>query len=453
MFSLRSISPIDGRYSSLTADLTVYFSEEAFIRYRVIVEGEYFIALSETEGIGLRKLTVTEKELIRNLYNLGEKDAEEVKKIEATTNHDVKAIEYFLKIQLKNTSLKDVSGWIHFALTSEDINNLAYALILSESLRDVILPSLKSILASVDQFALAYRGIPMLARTHGQGASPTTLGKEFKVFYSRLERQVKQLEEYKILVKLNGATGNYNAHVVAYPNVDWIKFTGDFIDRLSKGREVRLEANLITTQIESHDTYAELFDMMRRTNTLLIDFDQDVWRYVSDNWISQKQREGEIGSSTMPHKVNPIDFENSEGNLGMANALFSHFSAKLPISRLQRDLSDSTVERNFGSAFAYSLIAYKALLNGLAKISANEIEIMEDLENHPEIIAEGIQTILKREGMELPYEKLKSFTRGRKVSKKDFEQFIDGLPVPEGIKQELRNINPQNYIGLAEKLI
>ncbi len=449
---LNSISPIDGRYAKATTELAAYFSEEALIRYRIIVEGEYLIALSEEKGIGLRKITSAEKMLVRNLYTIETKDAEEVKKIEATTNHDVKAVEYFIKERLQHTSLKDAIEWTHFATTSEDTNNLAYALMLSEALKNVIIPHLKKVLAAIDALALSYQKVPMLARTHGQSASPTTLGKEFKVFASRLERQVQQLATYKVLAKLNGATGNYNAHVVAYPNIQWPAFTKNFIEHLSSFRKVKLEANLVTTQIESHDTYAELFDMMRRINTILIDFDQDIWRYVSDHWMIQKPKDGEVGSSTMPHKVNPIDFENSEGNLGLANALFTYFSTKLPISRLQRDLTDSTIERNFGSAFAYSLIAYKSTLKGLGKMSANEPGITEELENHQEVVAEGIQTILRREGVELPYEKLKAPTRGKKVTRKDLDAFIAKLPVTEKIKKELRKITPQNYIGIADRL-
>ncbi len=450
--SLTSISPIDGRYKEKTLSLAGYFSEQALIKYRLITEGEYFIALSEMKGIGLRKLTLIEKNIIRSLYNLEEKDAEKVKKIEGVTNHDVKAVEYFIKEKLNKTSLKDSLEWIHFALTSEDINNISYALMLSEALRDSIIPALNKILISLDTFAREYKNLSMLARTHGQSASPTTLGKECKVFSSRLHRQLQALKKYAILVKLNGATGNYNAHIIAYPKLDWKKFTISFVERLSKEREIHLEPNLITTQIESHDTYAELFDTMRRINTILIDFNQDLWRYISDHYIIQKIKEGEIGSSTMPHKVNPIDFENSEGNLGLANALFSHFSNKLPISRLQRDLSDSTVERNFGVAFAHSLIAYNSLLKGLGKISADKIKIADDLENHQEIIAEGIQTILRREGVVFPYEKLKTLTRGKKVSRQDLAVFINDLSVSEKIKVELRKITPQNYTGLAEKL-
>ncbi len=452
MSPLKAISPIDGRYHKTTLPLSRYFSEVALIKYRIIVEGEYLIALSEEKKTRLRKFSEAEKSIIRGLYSIKIKDAEGVKNFEATTNHDVKAIEYFIKERLKNTSLADVLEWIHFALTSEDVNNLSYALMLSESLRSEIIPYLNFVLVSIDHFAQSTKNIPMLARTHGQSASPTTLGKEFKVFSSRLKRQIDQLKKYRILVKLNGAAGNYNAHLIAYPKIDWPKFTQNFIMTLNTERKIRLEANLVTTQIEPHDTYAELFDIMRRINTNLIDFDQDVWRYISDGWLNQKPKEVEIGSSTMPHKINPIDFENSEGNLGMANALFTYFSSKLPISRLQRDLSDSTVERNFGIALAHSFIAYQAIQKGLSKISPNRTKILEDLENHYEVIAEGIQTILRRENVAMPYEALKNLTRGKKVTRKDFQKFIDKLKVSEKIKKELRRISPRTYIGLAEKL-
>jgi len=293
----------------------------------------------------------------------------------------------------------------------------------------------------------------MLARTHGQPASPTTFGKEFKVFAARLKRQLDQLSGYEILVKLNGATGNYNAHHVAYPDVDWTAFTGDFVERFNDGRRIRLKPNLVTTQIEPHDTYAELFDNLRRLNTILIDFDQDMWSYIRDGWIKQKPVEGEVGSSTMPHKVNPIDFENSEGNLGMANAIFGYFSTKLPISRLQRDLSDSTVERNFGVALAYSLVGYTSAQKGLSKITVNEEKVIEELENHPEVISEAVQTVLRREGAEMPYERLKKLTRARKITMDDFTVFIDGLDVSDNVKEELRQITPTNYTGIARFLV
>ena len=401
--------------------------------------------------MGLRKFTDAEKKIIRNLYNIETKDAFAVKIIEATTNHDMKAAEYYIKEKLKKTSLKDVVEWIHFALTSEDTNNIAYALMISEGLKYVIVPALDIVLETLENFAFKYKRLSMLARTHGQSASPTTLGKEFKVFASRLKKQIDQLKRFRLQAKLNGATGNYNAHSVAYPDINWKKFSITFIEKLSKDRKVNLDTNLITTQIESHDTYVELFDLMKRINVILIGFNQDMWRYISDNWITQKPKAGEIGSSTMPHKINPINFENAEGNLGIANALFTHFGVKLPISRLQRDLSDSTVERNFGTAFGHSLIAYKYMLKGFEKVGVNEAKIAEVLENHTEVIAEAIQTVLRREGIATPYEKLKELTRGKKVTLEDFHKFIDTLDVTPKIKSELKKITPQNYIGIASK--
>ncbi len=450
---LEAVTPIDGRYRKVASPLAAYFSEAALIRYRLIVEGEYLIALSEEKSLRLRAFTKAEKKYIRSLYTIAPEEAQKVKDFEAVTNHDVKAVEYFMKEKLKTSSLKSEVEWIHFALTSEDTNNLAYALMLSESVRDVIVPSLETIKQLLDGVASQNKSLAMLARTHGQSASPTTLGKEFKVFAARLERQLDALRTHHVLAKLNGATGNYNAQVVAYPKLNWKKFTTDFIAKLNKERNTHLEPNLITTQIEPHDTYAELFDQMRRINTILIDLDQDLWRYISDGWITQKTKEGEVGSSTMPHKVNPIDFENSEGNLGIANALFGHFSLKLPISRLQRDLTDSTVERNFGTAFAHSLVGYASLLKGLGKISPYAEKITSDLENHQEVIAEAIQTILRREGISMPYEALKVLTRGKKVTKEDFKQFVNNLDVSDALKKELLKITPQNYIGLADKLV
>ena len=443
---LNSISPIDGRYRKYVEALAPYFSEQALMRYRLIVEGEYLIALSETRGIDMRKLSRKEQKLIRGLANLKEKDAERIVEIERTTDHDVKAVEYYMKDKFARTSLKDVSEWIHFALTSEDTNNIAYALILRDSLEKVMIPKVEEIAGSLNKLAKKHKNLAMLARTHGQPASPTTFGKEMKVFAARLERRVNRLRSMKIKAKLNGATGNYNAHVAAYPRINWIQFSKKFIKKLG------LEANLITTQIEPHDNYVSIFDNLRRVNTILLGLDQDIWRYISDEWIVQRPKEGTVGSSTMPHKVNPIKFENSEGNLGMANALFEFFARKLPISRLQRDLSDSTVERNFGVAFSHSLIAYEYLLKGLSQITVNEKKIKEELNNHPEVIAEAIQTILRREGAKMPYEELKALTRGRKVTMADFQKFIDGLDVSEKVKKELRKITPQNYTGLASKL-
>lgn len=466
---LEAISPVDGRYQEYTRDLANIFSEAGMMRYRILVEGEYLIALSEHPdidphtkfgaGVDLRDFSEGEKSLIRNLYELPLDSAKIIKDIECAghknikaTNHDVKAIEYFMRDQLENTSLKDCLEWIHFALTSEDTDNLAYGLMLGDGIEKVILPLLEKIAAALEQFAKEYKSLPMLARTHGQPATPTTFGKEFRVFSARLRRQLDQLRSFRILVKLNGATGNYSAHVVAYPEIDWREFTEKFIAQLNEKRIIALEQNSFTAQIESHDTYAELFDLLRRINTILIDFNQDIWRYISDGWIVQSVNEGEVGSSTMPHKINPIKFENSEGNLGIANSLFSYFSTKLPISRLQRDLSDSTVERNFGVALAHSTVAYSNLLNGLGRIRVNKEKVIEELNRHPEVIAEAIQTILRREGVTMPYEKLKALTRGKNVTMEDMRMFIETLEVSAQTKEELLKITPENYTGLAERL-
>jgi len=456
---LNSISPIDGRYEKYTKDLIPYFSESASMKYKIVVEGEYLIALSETKGVNLRKFSQREKEIIRNLYKLDNAGAEIINQIEIkgyknikATNHDFKAIEYYIKEKLGKTSLKDVLEFVHFGLTSEDASNIAYALMIGESFKEIYLPTLEDIIKKIGKLVKENKNILMLARTHGQPASPTTFGKEFKVFEERLKRQLSQLKKYKILAKLNGATGNYNALYVAYPNIDWIKFSKNFVKKMGLYRNVNLEVNLYTTQIEPHDSYIELFDILKRVNCIIVNFNQDLWRYISDGWISQKPIEGEIGSSTMPHKINPWFLENSEGNLGMANALFEFFSRKLPISRLQRDLSDSTVLRNIGTAFAHSLIGFKYLNNQLGRIIVNKEKALEDLNNHPEIITEAIQTILRREGVKMPYEKLKELTRGKQVALDDIHNFIDFLKVGEKIKKELKKITPENYTGLASKL-
>jgi len=456
---LNSISPIDGRYRKYAEALAPYFSEQALMRYRLVVEGEYLVALSETRGVGLRRLSPREKKIIRSLYNLKEKDAQIIFAIDNTgyknikaTDHDVKAVEYFMKLKLQSTSLKDILEWIHFGLTSYDTNTVARGMMLSDALAQIMIPKLNQVHKVLEGIARKYKNLPMLARTHGQPASPTTFGKEMKVFSVRLEKQMSGLRNFKISVKLSGATGNFNAHVVAFPKINWLKFARSFIARLNKGRRMPLEFNIPTTQIDPHDREAEIFDNLRRINTILLDFNQDIWRYISDEWIVQKPKEGTVGSSTMPHKVNPIKFENSEGNLGVANALFEFFARKLPISRLQRDLSDSTVERNFGVAFSHSLIAYEYLLKGLLQITVNEKKIKEELENHPEVIAEAIQTILRREGAKMPYEQLKALTRGKEISRVTLDKFIDELSVSEKVKKELRKITPQNYTGLASKL-
>lgn len=454
---LNSISPIDGRYHKTSEPLAEFFSEAALMRYRLTVEGEYLIALADSKII--RKLSDKEKTLIRSLYNLSEADAQIISDIETkgyknikATDHDVKAVEYFMKDKLGNTSLKDVLEYIHFALTSYDTNTPARAMMLSDGLESAIIPALDEIIKNLGALAKKYARLPMLARTHGQSASPSTFGKEFRVFHQRLQIQAEELKTKKLSVKFSGATGNFNAHMAAYPKVDWIKFSKNFIKTLNRKRLISLEPNLIATQIDPHDSEAAVFDNLRRINTVLIGFNQDIWRYISDDWIVQKPADGTIGSSTMPHKINPIKFENSEGNLGLANTLFEFFSRKLPISRLQRDLSDSTVERNFGTALAHCLIAYEYLLKGLSRITVNEQKAREDLNNHPEIIAEAIQTVLRREGVKMPYEQLKELTRGKQITLADIHKFIDGLQVSPAVKKELKQFTPENYIGLADKL-
>ncbi len=469
MDKLEAISPVDGRYRRHTGLLADIFSEKALMKYRVMVEAEYLIALSEHPETDLREFSDEEKNLVRDLYRyFFLEDAHLIKTIETKdhgikeinngkkTNHDVKAVEYFMKYKLKDTSLADILEWIHFGLTSYDINNIAYALMLRDGVEQALLPDLEELYYKIRELAIQYKDLPMLARTHGQPASPTTFGKEFNVFASRLKRQIDQLKNFELLAKLNGATGNYNAHHAAYPDIDWIEFSRSFIERFNAGDyseyNIKLKPDLVTTQIEPYDNYIELFDILKRINTILTDFTQDMWRYISDEWIVQKPVEGEVGSSTMAHKINPIDFENGEGNLAMANGLFETFARKLPVSRLQRDLSGSTVERNFGTAFGHCHIAYKSILRGLNKIHINEKKVVEELEKHPEVLSEAYQTILRREGVEMPYEKLKELTRGKQVTMDELVRFIDGLGVPEKVKEELRRLSPTNYIGLASKL-
>ena len=450
-----AINPLDGRYFEKTRALAPYFSEHALMKYRVMMETEYLINLSATNKTALRKFTVSEIKILRALCEKFDNVSyEKIKKFEATTNHDVKAVEYFLKDELSKTSLKDSLEWIHFAITSEDTNNISYALVLSDALGQAIIPEISKIISELNNLAKKYRDLPMLARTHGQSASPTTFGKEMKVFVARLQNILNKLEHIRIQAKLNGATGNLNAHNVAYPNVNWVEFSEKFIESFNKNstRILKLEANLFTTQIESHDSYVEIFDMVKHLNNVLIGLNQDIWRYISDGWVGQIPKAGETGSSTMPHKINPIDFENSEGNLGLANALLEFFARKLPISRLQRDLSDSTVERAFGTAFGHSYLAYTSLLKGLSKIKVNETKIKDDLMMHPEVITEAIQTILRREGVVMPYEKLKELTRGKEVTLVDIHEFIKTLDVSDKIKKELSKITPENYTGLASKL-
>ena len=455
---LTAVSSVDGRYRDTVASLAEYFSEYALIRARVRIECEYLIALSKTPRLGMRKLTGKEVEFLRKLEDISLADAREIKKFEKETNHDVKAVEYFLKEEIKKTSLGDISEWIHFALTSEDVNSVAYGLLLRDFFEHGLLGGpLWEIERALTALSKDYADTAMLARTHGQSASPTTFGKEMKVFLERLHRQVDAFKYSTVLVKWGGATGNWNAHTVAVPEVDWLAFSKKFIESFNaegKGQKhfMRVVLNEVTTQIEPHDTYAEYFDSMRRINTILIDLSQDMWRYISDGWITQKSKAGEVGSSAMPHKVNPIDFENAEGNFGIANALFEHFSRKLPISRLQRDLSDSTVLRTFGNALAHATIGYRSLVKGFGKISVNEKSMLEALRKHPEVLAEAIQTALRKEGVAVPYEKLKELTRGREVSLEDFANFIDGLDISAKLKKRLKALRPENYTGLAAKI-
>lgn len=424
---LNAISPLDGRYSEKTKIFSQYFSEYALIKYRLIVELKYLNALKP-------------KFKIHNIIeNFDEKDCQKIKEYEKITNHDVKAIEYFLKEKI-NTE------FIHFALTSEDTNNLAYGLLIKDSLNQVILPKIQDVLSIIKNYSEDYINIPMLARTHGQPAVPTTLGKELAVFYKRLSEEFKILNSQKISGKLNGAVGNYNAHVSAYPKKDWIKFSEKFINSLD------LEPNLITTQIESFDSIIRIFDSLKRLNNILIGFCQDIWYYISIDYLKQIPKKDEVGSSTMPQKINPIDFENAEGNLQLANSMLEFFNRKLQISRLDRDLTDSTVKRNIGSAFAFSYIAYSSLLKGLSKISPNEEKIKADLEENWAVISEGIQTILRANNIEKPYEALKELTRGKKINKKNLDEFIDSLDINKKIKIKLKNLSPFNYLGLAQKL-
>lgn len=457
---LSAISPIDGRYRHIAEPLAEHLSEYALIRARIRVECEYLIALSKTPGLPMRKLSRREEALLRRMGEVSIADARIVKQIERkgykgipATNHDLKATEYLIKEKLKKTSLRNVLEWVHFALTSEDVDNLAQALLLRDAIEQIIAPAIKGVREHLDKLANVHAKTAMLARTHGQPASPTTFGKEIRVFEARLARQLQQLHSRSILVKWAGATGNYNAHMAGAPKVNWPAFSKKFVARFNdRDYSIAFELNPTATQIEPHDTYAELFDNLRRINVILIGFSQNIWRYVSDGWIAQKPKAGEVGSSTMPHKVNPIDFENAEGNFGIANALFEHFSNKLPITRLQRDLSDSTVERNFGSAFAHALIGYRALLRGLEKISINKNAMRDALNAHPEVLAEAIQTVLRREGATGAYEKLKEVTRGKDVTLEDLRVFIKTLEISKSAKSELLALTPENYTGLAATL-
>jgi len=445
MTPLTAISPIDGRYHSKTKQLAIYFSEEALIKYRVKVEVEYFIALCELPLPQLKDIDHSVFSDLRAIYkNFTSIDAQAVKEIEKTTNHDVKAVEYLLKNKFDELGLEKFKEFIHFGLTSQDINNTAVPLSLKDAIEAEYLPEIEEIIAKLTELSQDWANIPLLARTHGQPASPTRLGKEIEVFITRLESQLDLLNKVPHAAKFGGATGNFNAHQIAYPNTDWKEFGTNFVQE-----KLGLHHSFPTTQIEHYDHMAALFDALKRVNNILIDLDRDIWTYVSMDYFKQKIKKGEIGSSAMPHKVNPIDFENSEGNLGIANAIFEHLSAKLPISRLQRDLTDSTVLRNIGVPMGHTSIAFKSTLKGLRKLLLNEEKLNADLEANWAVVAEAIQTILRREGFKNPYETLKGLTRtNEKINKKSIADFIETLEVSEAVKEELKKITPQNYTGI-----
>lgn len=447
--ALTAISPVDGRYGNKTTELRSIFSEYGLLKYRVEVEVRWLQALSnQPEITEVPQFDDAANALLDKIVaEFNEADAQRIKDIERTTNHDVKAVEYFLKEKVQsNDGLNAVNEFIHFACTSEDINNLSHALMLKAARDEVILPWCNKLVDAIDQLAGEYLNVPMMARTHGQPASPTTMGKEMANVKARLARQVKQIEAVELLGKINGAVGNYNAHLSAYPDVDWHAFSEKFVTSLG------ITWNPYTTQIEPHDYIAELFDAIARFNTIILDFDRDVWGYIALGHFKQKTIAGEIGSSTMPHKVNPIDFENSEGNLGLANAVFAHLATKLPVSRWQRDLTDSTVLRNLGVGVGYALIAYQATLKGISKLEVNEQSLLDELNDNWELLAEPIQTVMRRYGIEKPYEKLKELTRGKKVNQQIIAEFIDGLALPDEAKATLKAMTPANYIGLAKEL-
>jgi adenylosuccinate lyase len=442
---LSAISPVDGRYRTKSADYAQYFSEYALIRYRVEVEVEYFIALCEIPLEQLKKVPGDVMPKLRLVYqNFSEADAQRIKDIEKVTNHDVKAVEYFLKEKFDTLNLADFKEFIHFGLTSQDINNTSIPLSVKEALVKVYLPEMDALLQELHHNVDEWRDVSMLAKTHGQPASPTRLGKEVMVFVYRLEQQLMQLKNVPVSAKFGGATGNFNAHKVTYPAIDWKSFGNSFLSE-----KLGLEREQWTTQISNYDNLAAQFDAMKRINTILIDFCRDIWTYVSMEYFKQRIKAGEVGSSAMPHKVNPIDFENAEGNLGMANAIFEYLSSKLPVSRLQRDLTDSTVLRNVGVPFAHTLIATQSIRKGLSKLLLNETAIYRDLDNTWAVVAEGIQTILRREGYPQPYEALKALTRTNEgITERSIHEFIDTLAIDDTVKQELKRITPRNYTGV-----
>lgn len=448
--ALTALSPIDGRYGDKTIELRTIFSEYGLLKYRVQVEVQWLQKLASQ--VEISEVPTLSQSATNHLNQIVEQfdinDAKRIKEIEKTTNHDVKAVEYFLKEKVSsNEELHAINEFIHFACTSEDINNLSYALMLKEAKESVLIPYWKKIIETISAQAKTYRDLPLLSRTHGQPATPSTIGKEFANVAYRLQRQLNQLQTIEILGKINGATGNYNAHIVAYPQVDWHQLSEEFVNSLG------LKWNPYTTQIEPHDYIAEFFDCVARFNTIMIDFNRDIWGYISLNHFKQKTIAGEIGSSTMPHKVNPIDFENSEGNLGIANAIMSHLGSKLPISRFQRDLTDSTVLRNLGVGIGYAIIAYQSTLKGLSKLEVNQEYLLDELNRNWEVLAEPIQTVMRRYGIEKPYEKLKELTRGKRVDAEGMKQFIDSLDLPENEKSRLKQLTPANYIGYASAFV
>ena len=443
--SLEAVSPIDGRYAGKTAALAAFFSEKALIKYRVKVEVEYFIALCEIPLPQLKSISPSSFENLRAIYqNFTPVDASEIKEIEKVTNHDVKAVEYFIKEKFNELGLSEFKEFIHFGLTSQDINNTAIPLSIKDAMNDIYVPEYFTLLEKIEELANEWSDVPMLARTHGQPASPTRLGKEIMVFAVRLKEQFNLLNDVPSVAKFGGATGNFNAHNVAYPNIDWKAFGTKFVQE-----KLGLQHSFPTTQIEHYDHMAALFDALKRINTIIIDLDRDIWTYVSMDYFKQKIKKGEVGSSAMPHKVNPIDFENSEGNLGIANAIFEHLSAKLPVSRLQRDLTDSTVLRNVGVPFGHTLIGFKSTLKGLGKLLLNASKFEQDLDNNWAVVAEAIQTILRRENYPNPYEALKGLTRTNEaITEQSISSFIDSLDVNDSIKTELKAISPSNYTGI-----
>lgn len=443
-YSLSAISPVDGRYYHQTAALSDWFSEAALIRYRVRVEAEYLTALFEIPLPQVKGIKPTDPAFLKGLWqNFTLQDAQRVKSIEATTNHDVKAVEYFVREKLTGTPLERYSEFVHFGLTSQDINNTAMPMMVRDALELALIPELEKVLTEIVTLADVWKDVPMLAHTHGQPASPTHLGKELYVFADRLRPMLEALKAFEHSGKFGGATGNFNAHKAAYPDINWVQFADKFLQE-----KLGLRRQNVTTQIEHYDNWAALFHLLIRINTVLLDLDRDIWTYISMNYFKQKVKQGEVGSSAMPHKVNPIDFENSEGNIGIANAMFGFLAEKLPVSRLQRDLTDSTVTRNIGVPFAHCLIAWKSLLRGLGKLLINREQISKDLDDNWAVLAEAIQTILRREGVANPYELLKDLTRGKKsVTRETLAEFANGLNVPESVKNELKALVPSDYTG------